>query len=155
MDRAVEIGVIPTEIEESVFARGSIFGCAARPSIAPRARLGQIHPDMPYSDILLYVYGVLLIFGGVMGYVKAHSTPSLVAGVVCGIIAIILGYRYTWHYAPYAALLLALFLIFIMGRRYLRTRKPMPALLIVVLSLIVAVVQVYNLVTIGAGHEPL
>jgi uncharacterized membrane protein (UPF0136 family) len=110
---------------------------------------------MPYSDVLLYVYGAFLIFGGVMGYVKAHSTPSLVAGVVCGIIAIILGFRYPWHYAPYAALLLALFLIIIMGRRYLRTRKPMPALLIVVLSVIVAVVQVYNLVTIGPGNEPL
>jgi uncharacterized membrane protein (UPF0136 family) len=110
---------------------------------------------MPYSDILLYIYGILLILGGAMGYVKARSTPSLVAGVVCGIIAIILGFRYAWHYAPYAALLLALFLIFVMGRRYLRTRKPMPALLIVGLSAVVAVVQVYNLVTIGAGHEPL
>ena len=42
-----------------------------------------------------------------------------------------------------------------MGRRYLRTRRPMPALMIVVLSLIVAVVQVYILVTLGAGTAPL
>lgn len=131
------------------------IGFAQRPSIARRARLGQIPSDMPYSDVLLYVYGVLLIFGGLMGYVKARSTPSLVAGVVCGIIAIFLGYRYAWHYAPYAALLLALFLIFIMGRRYLRTRKPMPALLIVVLSIVVAAVQIYNLLTPSVGNAPL
>lgn len=110
---------------------------------------------MPDSNILLYVYGVLLIIGGVMGYVKARSTPSLVAGVVCGLIAIFLGYRYVWHYAIYAALILALVLIFLMGRRYLRTRKPMPALLIVVLSVIVALVQVYNLMTVGPGTERL
>ena len=77
-----------------------------------------------------------------MGYVKAKSVPSLVAGVVCGLIALLLGYYYIWHFAPHAALLLSLLLIFLMGRRYLNTRKAMPALLIVVLSLIVAIVQV-------------
>ena len=110
---------------------------------------------MPFSDDLLYVYGLILILGGFMGYLRAHSVPSLVAGLVCGLIALFLGFRYTWHYAEYAALVLALFLIFIMGRRYFRTRKPMPALLIVTLSLIVAAVQIYNLVVVGAGHDPL
>jgi len=105
--------------------------------------------------LLLYIYGILLILGGAMGYVKAQSVPSLVAGLVCGFIALLLGFRYTWHFAPHAALILSLVLIFIMGRRYLRTRKPMPALLIVVLSAIVAVVQVYVLLTVGSGSEPL
>lgn len=105
--------------------------------------------------LLLYVYGVLLIFGGAMGYIKARSVPSLVAGVVCGLIAIFLGARYTWHFAPWVALALSLFLIFLMGKRYLATRKPMPALLIVVLSIIVAVVQVYILLVPGPGNEPM
>jgi uncharacterized membrane protein (UPF0136 family) len=105
--------------------------------------------------LLLYVYGVLLMVGGIMGYVKAKSVPSVVAGVVCGLIALFLGANYTWHYAPYAALALALVLIFLMGRRYLRTRKAMPALLIVVLSVIVAIVQLYVLIFIGTGHDPL
>ncbi len=81
-----------------------------------------------------------------MGYVKAKSLPSLIAGGVCGVIALLLGYYYPWHFAPHAALLLSLFLLIIMGRRYLRTRKPMPALLIVILSLIVAVTQICVLV---------
>ncbi|MEJ0001265.1 MAG: TMEM14 family protein [Verrucomicrobiota bacterium] len=105
--------------------------------------------------LLLYIYGVLLIVGGAMGYAKARSVPSLVAGVVCGVIALILGYRYAWHWAPVAALILALVLIFLMGRRYLNTRKAMPALLIVVLSVVVAIVQVYVLLFVGRGNEPL
>ncbi len=90
-----------------------------------------------------------------MGYVKAKSVPSLVAGVVCGVIIIFMGLRYPWHYAPYVALFIALLLIFLMGRRYLNTRKAMPALLIVVLSVIVAIVQVYVLLYTGPGNEPL
>ncbi len=101
---------------------------------------------MSFPVLLLVVYGVILILGGLMGYLKAKSLPSLVAGAGCGIIALLLAYYYPWHFAPHAALLLSLFLIVIMGRRYLRTRKPMPALPIVVLSLIVAVVQIYVLI---------
>ncbi len=90
-----------------------------------------------------------------MGYVKAKSVPSAIAGLICGLLAIFLGYNYTWHFAPYAALILSLVLIFMMGRRYLRTRKAMPALLIVILSIVVAVVQIYVLLFLGVGHDPL
>jgi uncharacterized membrane protein (UPF0136 family) len=101
---------------------------------------------MSFPVLLLYVYGALLILGGLMGYVKAKSVPSLVAGVVCGVIALLLGYYYPWQFAPEAALLLALLLIVIMGRRYLRTKKLMPAGLVVLVSLVVVVVQVIVLV---------
>jgi uncharacterized membrane protein (UPF0136 family) len=110
---------------------------------------------IPWPVLLLYIYGALLIVGGAMGYVKAKSVPSLVAGVVCGVIALLLGLRYTWHFAPIAALILALVLIFLMGRRYLNTRKAMPALLIVVLSIIVAIAQVVVMATEGLGNEHL
>ncbi len=90
-----------------------------------------------------------------MGYIKARSVPSLVAGLVCGIIALLLGYNYTWHWAPHAAFVLALVLILLMGRRYFNTRKAMPALLIVVLSVIVAIVQVYVVLFIGLGNDRL
>ena len=90
-----------------------------------------------------------------MGYVRAKSTPSLVAGVVCGVIALILGYRYAWHLSVPAALALSLFLLVLMGRRYLNTRKVMPALLVVVFSLIVALAQILTWVTLGLGNESL
>jgi uncharacterized membrane protein (UPF0136 family) len=101
---------------------------------------------MSFPVVLLYLYGILLILGGVMGYVKAKSVPSLVAGVVCGVIALLLGYYYTWHFAPHAAFFLSILLIVIMGRRYLRSRKPMPAVPVVALSLIVAITQIYVLI---------
>lgn len=89
-----------------------------------------------------------------MGYVKAKSLPSLLAGVICGVIIIITALNYTSYDAPWVALLVALVLIILMGRRYIVTRKAMPALLIVVLSVIVAVVQVYILLFIGNGTAP-
>ena len=104
--------------------------------------------------LLLYVYGVLLILGGAMGYVKAKSVPSLLAGLICGLIIIITALNYTSYDAPYVALLVALVLIVLMGRRYIITRKAMPALLIVVLSVIVAIVQVCILLTVGNGTAP-
>ena len=110
---------------------------------------------IPWPVLLLYIYGILLIVGGLMGYIKARSVPSLVAGLVCGFIALFMGYRYAWHYAPDVAFILAIVLIFLMGRRYLNTRKAMPALLIVIMSLIVAIVQLYILLFVGAGSEPL
>ena len=121
----------------------------------------QVQPDnvvtpvFQWQVLILYIYGVLLIVGGVMGYIKAKSVPSLVAGCICGFVALLLGYRYTWHFAPHAALVLALILIFLMGRRYLNTRKAMPALLIVVMSAIVAIVQIYVILFVGTGNDPL
>jgi uncharacterized membrane protein (UPF0136 family) len=110
---------------------------------------------IPLPVLLLYIYGALLIVGGAMGYVKAKSVPSLAAGLVCGVIEILMGLRYTWYWAPVVALVVALLLIFVMGRRYLNTRKAMPALPIVALSIIVAIVQVCILLIVGRGHEPL
>jgi uncharacterized membrane protein (UPF0136 family) len=127
-----------------------------RSTVARKGKLRQnVGMILPWPVALLYIYGILLIVGGAMGYVKARSVPSLVAGLVCGLIALFLGFRYTWHFAPYGALVLALVLILLMGRRYLNTRQAMPALLIVVLSVVVAIAQIYVLLTLGAGSEPL
>jgi uncharacterized membrane protein (UPF0136 family) len=110
---------------------------------------------MHWPQVVLYVYGILLILGGLMGYAKAHSSPSLWAGLICGLIALFLGYDYIWHYAPICALILALVLVVLMGRRYLRTRKPMPSLMIVILSIIVIAVQIYVMSVDGLGNAPL
>lgn len=95
---------------------------------------------------ILFAYGVFLIIGGVIGYVKAKSTPSLIAGGVSGILAIILGLVYhTFAYAPHAALLLSLVLAVVMFSRYQKSKKAMPSLYIVIFSLLVAAVQAYVL----------
>jgi uncharacterized membrane protein (UPF0136 family) len=99
---------------------------------------------MPTLAILaLYVYGILLILGGTMGYAKARSLGSLVAGSVGGLLALLFGWlsAHDMPEAKIAAILLALLLSLIMGWRFLKTRKAMPALPIIILSLLVAVLQ--------------
>jgi uncharacterized membrane protein (UPF0136 family) len=103
--------------------------------------------------ILLGVYGIFLIVGGVIGYIKAKSMPSLIAGGVSGVLALILAViAPIWIYTPYLALLLSLVLTIIMLKRYLSTKKPFPSLAIVVFSLVVAGSQVYLLVRPAAHH---
>ena len=96
--------------------------------------------------LLLYLYAVLLVVGGTIGYVKAKSIPSLLAGLISGLLILATAIGHRWIYSPYLALLVSLVLAVVMGRRYLRTQKAMPALLIVGVSLLVAAVQIYILV---------
>lgn len=44
------------------------------------------------ARIYLFVFGGLTIAGGVMGFVKAKSRPSLVAGTLSGLSLIVAGY---------------------------------------------------------------
>lgn len=94
------------------------------------------------GEVALGVYAVLLVVGGVIGYVRAGSRPSLIAGVAsavltisCLLVAIYkrpgLGLGLAM---PVAALLLAIF-----GYRLFKGWKLMPAGLMTALSLIVLV----------------
>lgn len=89
--------------------------------------------SMAIHDVALYegfVYGALLIIGGVIGFTKAQSKPSLYAGCGSGVLAIIfsvLGIRghdllALFLLAAEAILLSAFFYI-----RYTATKKFMPA----------------------------
>jgi uncharacterized membrane protein (UPF0136 family) len=42
--------------------------------------------------LYLYIFGVLTIAGGVVGYVRAKSTASLVAGTIAGALLLVSGY---------------------------------------------------------------
>ena len=99
--------------------------------------------------IVLIVYAVLLIVGGVMGFVKAKSRPSLIAGVGSGIIAAIAA----WISATYnedggysLALLLAIVLFLFFGYRASVSRKFMPGGLLAVASVVVIGVMVWSIV---------
>jgi len=45
--------------------------------------------------IYLFIFGALTIAGGVMGFVKAKSRPSLIAGGICGLLLLACGYLTT------------------------------------------------------------
>lgn len=75
---------------------------------------------MKQSSIIEYIYGVFLIIGGIMGYKFANSIPSLVAGIICGILIILCAIQMTREkkYAFYTALGLSVFLTIFFGYRF-------------------------------------
>jgi uncharacterized membrane protein (UPF0136 family) len=101
-----------------------------------------------FGLIVLGIYAVLLIVGGVIGFVKARSRPSLIAGVSSGLVALIcLGLSATYNeaigYSLGLALAIVLFLFF--GTRAISSRKFMPGGLLAVSSVLVIAVMVWSL----------
>lgn len=89
--------------------------------------------------------GSLCIVGGIAGYVRKGSTPSLVGGLACGSLLLGSGYMIAKTDMQYEAHLLASgssgILAVGMGRRYMSTRKFMPAGLVALLG---ATAMAYN-----------
>lgn len=81
-------------------------------------------------------YGILAILGGIMGYVQAQSKISLLAGCGCGILLLISAGFYlqgqSWGLGAAIAVTVVLLLAFLM--RWLKTRKFMPAGLMLILG---------------------
>ena len=94
-----------------------------------------------YEAVLLIVYGIMVCFGGVMGFIKAKSKPSLIAGTVAGVLSMISG-AMVWSGAEVGALMglgvsAALCLIFAL--RLARTKSMMPSGMMLVISILVTV----------------
>lgn len=91
---------------------------------------------MNLGVIVAIVYGVLAIVGGVMGYMQAQSKVSLIAGCGCGILlvgsAILQLQGQSWGLAAATGITGVLIVAFIM--RWLKTRKFMPAGLMLLLG---------------------
>ncbi len=92
------------------------------------------------GHITLAIYAVLLAVGGIIGFVRARSRPSLIAGVGSAVGALVaLGLAITGSRLGFPlgmALALVLFVFF--GYRYaLRAHRFMPSGLMAVVSLIV------------------
>lgn len=96
---------------------------------------------------LTLAYGLLLTAGGIAGYAKTKSRPSLIAGVSTG--AVLVYASQLMSTSPSTAHMIVqvtcLLLTVTMGRRFLTTRKVMPAGLITILSLLMVVKSYYRL----------
>lgn len=90
------------------------------------------------AKIYFIIFGLLTIAGGVMGYVKAGSTASIIAGSILGLLLLI----GAWLLPNNAAIALAL--LFVISAaiaaqfvpKFLTTGKAMPAGMMSVLSVI-------------------
>jgi uncharacterized membrane protein (UPF0136 family) len=91
---------------------------------------------MNITVIIVLLFGIFSIVGGIIGYSKAGSVPSLVAGSVSGIFLILSAFGLSRNYtaASYLALLVALLL----GARFTMTIvknfKVMPDLIMILFS---------------------
>lgn len=91
---------------------------------------------MQISTWIVGIFGLFSLAGGIIGYVKAQSMASLIAGSISGILllACAFGMKQGIRGASYGALLVAVLL----GGRFLGTwlqhHKFMPDLVMVVLS---------------------
>jgi len=96
------------------------------------------------AKIYFLVFGVLTIAGGIMGYVKARSVASIIAGTITGILLIVAAYFLPTQRE--IGLVLALLTSAILAGqfipRFLRTRRMMPAGLMSLLSVIGIVVAI-------------
>jgi uncharacterized membrane protein (UPF0136 family) len=97
---------------------------------------------MKLAAWITLIYGLIVIGGGIMGYVKAHSTSSVVMGSAFGFLLIVSGIWMMgkWMIPAYAAILLTLVLDAFFTWRWLITFKFMPAGLMSIISTVVLLI---------------
>jgi len=88
------------------------------------------------AKIYFIVFGILTIAGGVLGYVKAGSMASIIAGSISGVLLLLAAWLMPEHQA--AGLILALVISLLLAAQFIpkffRTFKVMPAGLMSLLS---------------------
>ena len=93
---------------------------------------------MGAAKIYFIVFGILTIAGGVIGYVKAGSVPSIVAGAIAGILLLAAAFLLPDHQVAGLAigLITSLLLAGQFIPKFIRTGKAMPAGMMSILSVI-------------------
>ncbi len=104
--------------------------------------------------VLYLVYAAVLIAGGAFGYAKSRSVPSLASGAASGVVMVFAAVIV--HHHPRVGLglgaLVGLALAAVFARRYAATRRPMPALPILALSVLVLAYSLLRLTPALARH---
>ena len=94
--------------------------------------------QMEAAKIYFIIFGLLTIAGGIMGYVKAGSVVSIIAGAITGILLIVAAFLLPEHRV--AGLATALIVSVLLAGQFLpkliRTGRVMPAGVMSVLSII-------------------
>jgi Small integral membrane protein len=93
---------------------------------------------MGAAKIYFIVFGILTIAGGVIGYVKAGSMPSIIAGSISGILLLVAAFLLPDHRVAGLAtgLIVSLLLAGQFIPKFIRTGKVMPAGMMSILSVI-------------------
>jgi uncharacterized membrane protein (UPF0136 family) len=99
---------------------------------------------MEATKIYFIVFGVLTIAGGIMGYVKAGSIASIIAGSVTGVLLLVAVFLLPEHRTAglATAFIVSLLLAAQFVPKFLRTGRVMPAGIMSILSVIGIIVAV-------------
>lgn len=111
--------------------------------------LANLPAMLDYTKIYLFIFGALTIAGGIIGYVKAGSPASIIAGSISGVLLLVSGYLIGSGKVQ-AGLILGIVLSLALAGRFLpaflSTHKWMPAGMMAILSAIGLVLTVVALI---------
>lgn len=97
---------------------------------------------MKLAGWITVIYALIVIAGGIMGYIKADSTASLLMGSIFGLLLLLSAIGIITHIylTAYLAILLTLILDAFFTYRWLITFKFMPAGLMSIISFVVLII---------------
>jgi len=105
--------------------------------------------DPLIGQIVLVVYAVLLIGGGIAGFATAGSQRSLFAGIASGVLAAafaLVARLGSGRLGFVLGAVLALGLVAFFGKRFLESRKFMPGGMMAIVSLVTVVFLIFGAV---------
>lgn len=98
---------------------------------------------MNLGIVVAFGYGILVILGGIIGYIQVKSKVSLISGSISGLLIIFAAYcqlqGQTWGLI--VAGLITAMLVFFFAWRLAKTRKFMPAGLMVIFGVLALAVM--------------
>ena len=99
---------------------------------------------MDATKLYFLIFGALTIIGGIIGYVRANSLPSIIAGSITGVLLLVAGSLLSSHrvIGLATAFVVSLLLAAQFVPKFIRTGKVMPAGMMSILSLIGLIVAI-------------
>ena len=93
---------------------------------------------IPITKTYFFVFAALTAAGGLMGYLKAQSTASLIAGGIAGLLLAAAAFMLNQKPVPALSLAIAVSLLLLgrFGSAYLKKGAAMPAIPMIILSAI-------------------
>lgn len=94
--------------------------------------------NLTFAPLFTLIYGVLAIVGGAIGYKQAGSQVSLISGIISGFLLLIAAYMLYGRSpaGPLLAGVVSLVLVIVFIIRLIKTRKFMPAGLMIIMGVI-------------------
>jgi|GEM_PF-211926 uncharacterized membrane protein (UPF0136 family) len=106
--------------------------------------------SLQFIQVAILIYAILVASGGFLGFMRTGSRISVITGVIFAILLLTFLLLTLNPDLRFIAILLSaivtLLLTIFFGFRYVKTRKPMPGLAMVIVGLVMLVILVLDLI---------